>query len=143
MGTVLFVICIIGVMALVTEVETGASGSAQPVTGFSDADTLSNFNKTFNKKDDIVNRTESLESSINNLHVVLDQGRLLDLPSALIRSSWDVIKYLAGGIGFLDSAIRGVGTFLHLPSWVMPLVILIVVLFFVFSILSVVFGKDI
>lgn len=142
-GTVIFtmlVLFVFGAISLVNNNTQVGDGSSS-VTQFVQDDTLTNFNRTFNKADELEPKIQNLSNSVSNLK----PDNLFDaitLPAAFISTAWEVMKLVIDMFSFMNSALEGVGAILGLPSWVGLMLVLIVVIFLVMGVLALIFGRE-
>lgn len=143
-GGLFFIILLVGGITAVNYTITGQTGS-EADTGVPNLMANSQQLQILNESvypDNLTNDIEELKSDIQDFKV----DNLLDgitLPIALINTAWDSINFIANGFSFMANSIKAISGYFEIPTWITYIVILIVVSFFVFSILSIVFGKDI
>ena len=143
MAGIIFTMLVVGVMSAVTMVETGSMGNSgtDSVPGFIQADQLKEFNRSFNKVDNLTTDITTLKTKISDLKPqnVLE---IISLPVAFVQTAWTAMKVVIGMFGFMDGAFSGMSAMLGIPAWIPTLIILAVVVVLVFGILTVIFGKE-
>lgn len=105
-----------------------------------DSEQLETYNNTFNVLADYQTQTDSLRTSVEG--VTADEGSFGFLNS-LIRGAWETLKTLFVTLNFIFVVIRGLNSVFGLPMFFIEGVIAIVVMIITFSILRVIFQRDI
>lgn len=139
---VIFSLLVLGVFYSINLVEKGSLGDgSDKVTGFVQGDRLNEFNRSFNKVDNLTNDVENLKLKITQLKPenIVD---VISLPIAFVQSAWAAMQVIIGMFGFMDSAFEGLSAMLGIPSWITSLIILLVIVALVFAILTIIFGKE-
>ena len=141
-AAIVFTMLVTGVVSLLTMVIDGSDGStSSAVPELMSSDRVTEFNKTFNIGEDLSASIGDLKSKMQGLKPT-SKASVITLPIAFIETSWAMIKFIIDSFGFMDSAFDGLSAFLGIPSWVAGFIIAIIVILFVFSILTIIFGKD-
>ena len=139
---VIFTFFVIGIFYTLNMVENGSTGDgSDKVTGFIQSDKLTEFNRTFNRVDNVTTDINTLKTKIS----VLQPENILDvisLPIAFVSTAWSAMKVVIGMFGFMDASFVGLSSMLGIPVWIPNMIILVVIIVLVFSILAIIFGKD-
>ena len=106
-----------------------------------DADEITKFNNTFNRLDEVSSNLAGLQGNLTGINV--ESKGAISTAVALISSSWDVVRAVINSIGFMDEAIKGISGYLDIPAWIPLFLNFFIIIIFVFSILGIIFGKDI
>ncbi len=144
-AVVIFVMLVAGITSVLSMVTTESKdygGATVNLFADSNRSEIAHFNDTFNKQTQIVNKTRKLKDDLSDLQPETTL-EAITLPVAFIKTAWDMIDFIISSFGFMDSAIQGLSGFLHLPTWTTILIIALISILFIFSILSMIFGKDI
>lgn len=141
----IFVLLVTGATSIITLVEKGDIGDQEntKVTGFMDNDVLTKFNRSLNVYDNLNSDVISMKESIKLLNPQTPL-EVLTLPVAFIQTAWKIIKVAIDGFDFMSGAISGlIGNLgVYVPDWVSKILILITSVFLIYTILSLIMGKD-
>lgn len=105
-----------------------------------DTEALQAFNQSFNLLDSYQSETDVLKAQVEK--VSADEGKFGFLNS-LIRGSFKTLQTLFGTFTFLFTVIKSLNSVFGIPSFFIGGVISIVVIIITFSILRVIFQRDI
>lgn len=97
------------------------------------------FNKTFDKMNDVQEVTSDLQGSIENADTDFGAFGVLN---SLISSAWQSLKLLFTSLGFMNSAFMGMVTFFGVPAWIPALFIAIIIVIVAFAIFGAIFQRD-
>ena len=100
--------------------------------------TYTQFNKTFNKLDQVTDKVEGLQSSIDDAEP--EQG-LFGVLNSLISTAWNSLKLVFTSFGFMDGVFSGMYAVFGVPAWIPALIILIVVVIIAFEIWRAIFQR--
>lgn len=142
-GIVLFAMVSTGIVYLLTSITTSGQTGQEAVDLFEgvDADRIQEFNRTFVSSSNITSKVNKLEDEVNKLNVDKPTD-ILTVGGALISSGWTAVTLILGSVGYMTTAIGGLTTYLGVPSFVPAFIIVIITVIVIFSILAVIFGKD-
>jgi len=143
-AVLVFTIFITGTVYVLNLVIEGESGNKETsVPGLMDSTHITSFNRTFTPN--ATENIDELQDKMEELKLPEDFSLTagVTLSVALIQTAWAMIKFIIGSFGFMNDAIIGLSTFLHVPVWLPYILISMIVAFFVFSILTIIFGKEI
>lgn len=142
-AAIIFALMITGIVALIGETEKDVPGG--PEINLMDDERITEFNRTFYPKQ-LADDIENLSGKMKALQPSQQWGALdvITLPLAFIGTAWDMVKFVIGSFGFMNTAIEGLSTYsgLPIPSWVPIFIILLITVLFIFSILTIIFGKE-
>ncbi len=141
-SAIVFTLIITSVVAIITMVKDGSTGDKRDaIPDLLETDRINEYNKTLNVVGYLTIDLDRLESDIKNLKVEnFVDG--ITLPLAVIQTAWSMIIFMTQSFGFMGSAINGLSSILGVPTWVPTLGLLIISVLFIFSILTLIFGKD-
>lgn len=141
-AVIVFTMLTAGTVAIVNEVRLGSMGTTgnPDLMAGSDAN-MDYFNSTFNIYENITGKTDEMASRIGKLTVDKPTD-VLTIGGALVSTAWSTIVFVFSSLGMMNSAIQGISGFLSIPAWIPQLVISLIMILFIFSILTVVFGKE-
>ena len=106
---------------------------------FTDDEKFIEFNKSFNKLNEVTSSVESLQEDIeDNKPEWGDFGAL----NGLIKSSWHSLQLIFTSFGFMNDVFDASATVFGIPAWIGGLVGLIVVVILVFAIWGAIFQRD-
>ena len=131
-GTIIMMFFIMGGMAIFTEFQT-----ADPT--FDSSDKTGEFNRTFNKLDEVTIEVQELEDNIKSSDT--DFG-VFGVLNALIFSSWQAIKFIFDSFGFMDSVLNGLESVFGVPAWIPSIMILLITVMLIFAIYRMVFQSE-
>lgn len=143
-GIVFFTIAISLTVALIVAVDTGIPGENQAESAMKlkmDESEIVAFNNTYNVQENITSNANKLQERIEDLRVE-NPLEIITLPVAFVQTGWEVVVFIFKSFGFMNDAIYGLSTYLHIPVFVPALIIVLIVLFFVFAVISLIFNKD-
>lgn len=132
-GIIVFTLVIVGGVSMI-----GIFRESNP--SFGDTDKYTQFNRTFNKMDDITTQVNNLENTIENEE---PEWGVFGVLNALISSGWNTLKLMFNSLDFMDDAFEGVSSFFGVPAWIPALVSLIVTIIIAFVIYSAIFQRDV
>ena len=106
---------------------------------FVDEEKYSDFNKTFNKYQDIVDISNKTQENIENMEDA-DFG-LFGVLNSLINQAWQFLRLLISSLSFMTSAFSGMTLMFGVPAWIPTMIIAIVTILLGFSIYSIIFQR--
>lgn len=131
---------IIGVIMMMMFVVGGIS----LLSLFNDADSsfdsdgrAGEFNRTFNKLDDVSSQVHTIESSFD----AEPQWGIFGALNSLIQSAWNTITLVITSWGFMDSVFIGMNAMFGVPLWVATFIGLIITIIIAFAIYSLIFQR--
>ena len=130
----LFTMIIIGGVAIIAEFRAVDDE-------FVDEERYADFNKTFNKYEDIMDISNNTQRNIQNMENT-DFG-IFGVLNGLINQAWQFLRLLISSLGFMTSAFNGMTTLFGIPSWIPSIIIGIIVILIGFAIFSAIFQRDI
>ncbi len=152
-ATIVFTMLISGMVTILSLVISGSSGDGDSQVddllssqggGLSSVQQLEAWNRTFNVFDDLTDDITTVKEDIEEVgakeQTFLESA--ITLPVAFIQTSWGVVRFIFKSFGFVDEAFRGLATVLHLPTWIPTLIISLLVVMFIFSVITLMFGKE-
>lgn len=140
-GIIIFTILSGSIVGIMLEASKGSLGDTGNPDLISESEVYG-FNETFNVREEVIASTDELRDDISKLRIENPAG-LITLSLALINTAWDMIILVIASLNLVNGAIEGLSTYLGVPFWIPVLIIAMIIILFVFSILSMVFGKDI
>jgi len=127
-----FVLVIASVTFLLTNVALNNPGSI-------DVEAMKNFNSTFNKENQYVDSSASIEGQVKE--VTGDEGAFGFLNS-IINQGWNIMKQFFSTFSFITQALNGLSAALNVPKFIIDIGVATITFIFVFGILSVVLNWD-
>lgn len=97
------------------------------------------FNKTFNKMNDVTGAVDDLQGGIENADT--DFG-VFGVLNSLISSAWQSLKLLFTSLGFMTTAFGGMTTMFGVPAWIPLIFASIITVIIIFAIYSAIFQRD-
>lgn len=131
---VFFITAIVATLSMVTE------DSPTGVPDLMESDRITEFNRTF-YPEDFQSNVGELQDKLEGLEVE-QGGGIISVSIAMISSAWTMVKFIITSFGFMDDSLTGMSALLGVPVWVPPLIIMFLIILFVFSILTIIFGKE-
>lgn len=131
-GIILFTIFIVGGVAMISIFNEKDST-------FASDEKFTDFNKSFNKMNEVTESVESLEEGITGARP--DVG-VFGVLNALIQSSWNSLKLIISSFGFMTDVFAALSTVFGIPTWVGTLISLLVTVILVFGIWGAIFQRD-
>ncbi len=145
-AVIVFAIFITASVSLISEFQSekdAESYGGQKVDLMSDEDVTS-FNRTFQIKDLVTNITDIRSSVAGTSPDDTDPDeRDITLVGRFFSSAWNSVKLIIASFGFMDSAVEGTTSQLGFPGWLPGFIIALISVLLIFSILTVILGKDI
>ena len=108
---------------------------------FTDGSKYEDFDSSFNQ---IANLTEQIESLEGNVETSEESGffkETFGFLNSLISKSWNVLKLLFSGVGFMKVALIGWTTIFGVPAWIPALLFLIITVVIAFIIYEYIFRQ--
>ena len=133
-GAILFSVMIIGVVSILTTLNTAEGGN------FTSDERFSEFNSTFNIYDDLGTGTTGIKNSIENAPE--SQFGVFGVLNSLINTAWQTLKNLFTSFKFVTTGIGGLSTIFGIPVWFTGAIGLLVIVMIAFSIWSAIFQKN-
>jgi len=130
---IIFTLLIVGSVSII-----GAFHNSDP--DVIDTDKYQQFNRSFNKINDVSDSVTGLEDNI--IDAAPDQGAFGVLNS-LINTGWQTLVLLFNSFGFMDGVFEAMSEMFGVPPWIISLVLLLITVMLVFTIFSAIFQKDI
>lgn len=141
-GAVVFALVITGVVSMINLVVIGESGNkATAVPGLMGNENINDFEDVFNNN--VTGRVNAIKAKMDVVNPEAAPQNIFTLSGAFISSAWEAVKLVFSSVTMMDDAIGGMESMLHIPGWVVGFILVLIVAFFIFSILTVIFGKDI
>lgn len=106
---------------------------------FDDEGRTGEFNRTFNKLNEVSTEVNQLEDNIKSSDT--DFG-VFGVLNALIFSSWQAIKFIFDSFGFMDAVLDGLVTVFGVPAWITLTIGLLITVMLVFAIYRMVFQSE-
>jgi len=129
----IFVLVIVGGVALI-------SGLKETDSSFVDEERFSDFNKTFNKYEEILDISNKTQQNIENMENA-DFG-IFGVLNSLINQAWQFLRLLISSLGFMGSSITGLTALFGVPAWIPAIIIGIIVVALGFAIYSIIFQRN-
>jgi len=108
-------------------------------SSFIDEERYSDFNKTFNKYEDIQDISNKTQTNIENMEDTdLDFGVL----GSLINQAWQFLRLLITSLSFMSSAFNGIVIMFGVPAWIPTMLIAIITILLGFAIYSIIFQRN-
>ena len=143
-GLAIFFMLAIGGFSVISLINKGDASvsSDQVITGFADETQLGAFNNTLKEADYLTSNVTALQSNLNNVKV--NTGiTIISFAGALINTAWGLIKLIISMFFFGNVMMSAIATTIGVPVWAIPLGISILGIILVFSIVSLIFGREI
>jgi len=131
-GIIMMMFFVIGGMGIMSEYTSVDAD-------FDSSDKSGEFNRTFNKIDDVTASIDELETNIQEADENLGFFGVLN---ALIFSSWQAIKFIFTSFGFMDGVIEGLSSFFGVPQWIPLVITLLITTMLIFAIFKMVFQSE-
>jgi len=140
---IVFSMLIAGGFSVISEVRDMSRGAETGVEIMSQED-ITHYNESLSVQD-LETNVDEIKDKIEDLKPESKWGVIdaLSLPIAFIQIAWDAVKLVITSFGMMDDSIEGLADVFGLPGWVSTFAILLIVALLIFSILSLIFGKDI
>lgn len=132
-GIIMFTFFVVGGMSIL-----GILNEAKPSLNVTDG--YDQFNRSFNKLDDITIQVDTLESNIENADP--DVG-LFGVLNGLIQTAWNSLSLIFTSFSFMDGALEALSTVFGVPTWIPLIITLLITVVLVFAILSAIFQREI
>lgn len=132
-GIIIFTLFIVGGVSMLADLQ-----AADPT--FIDAEKYNQFNRTFNKVDELGSSVNNLQSNIENSETDLGFFGVLN---ALISSAWNTLKLMFGSFGFMNDVFMGTHEIFGVPAFIISIVFMFITVIIAFSIYSAIFQRDI
>lgn len=127
-GVIVFTIFIVGGVSLL-----GYLNDADPT--FSNSD-LTQFNKSFNKLNDVTSSTSNLKSSVEEADPDLGFFGVLN---ALVSSAWNTLKLTFTSFSFMEDVFINGSNIFGIPNWISTLIVGIITTIICFAIYKAIF----
>jgi len=131
-GIIIAMFFVIGGVALINEMREDNSS-------FDAGDRTGEFNRTFNKLDDVSTEVNTLEDNIKNSD---DDFGVFGVLNSLIFSSWTTIKLLFTSFNFMDDVLGGLTDVFGVPAWIPLIIGLLITTMIVFAIYRMIFQTE-
>lgn len=131
-GIIIFTMVFMAGFAIMSELNDKEGGNFQNDPRFSQ------FNKTFNKYDDLNSEVGGLQSSIEGSGQT--EGKAFDnFLTRLINGAWNTLKSLFTGFSFITDILVGLNEMFGIPVWFTSLVSLLIIVMIAFAIWGAIF----
>jgi hypothetical protein len=130
-GAILFAVMIIGVVSVLSSLNQSEGGYIGGDERFAE------FNSTFNIYDGLVDKTDNIQSSIDDDDN--SQFGAFGVLNSLINKAWQTLKGLFKSFAVITNAIGGLSSIFGVPSWVTGAIGLLIVIMIAFSIWGAIF----
>ena len=117
------------------------SGALQEDASWLDEEQFQAFNETFNKFDEYNKEIEGLQADVEDI-AGSNKGNLGFL-NDLINQAWNLLTTMRNNFAFLTDMLKGLSSTLGVPVFITTLLISLIGGMFIFSILRVIFNRDI
>ena len=134
-GAILFTFMIVGVITLLTEIDSNTSG------GMSENQKFQDFKTELDKRESLAGNLSTIQRSIEGADGESNFGAFGVLNS-LINKAWQTLKGLFTTFKFVGDAFTSASSIFGIPGWVMSILLLLVVVMIAFSIWSAIFQKN-
>lgn len=124
-GVIIFTLVISGGMWIYAEL--GNTDSS-----FIDQEKYTSFNSTFNKYNDVQNKSTTLKETIEGA----DTNNPFGVIAALYNTAWNSLKLLLTNFSFMNDVFQGLNTYFGLPTFVSASLIALVVIIIIFAIIA-------
>ena len=132
-GTIIFCLIVAGAVALIGEL-------MQTDTSFVDNDQYTDFNKTFNTYNNILNISNKTQSNIENMQD--NDFGLLGVLSSLINQAWQFLRLLFQSLSFMKTTLLSISTMFPVPAWIPTLIGAIITILIGFAIYGIIFQRN-
>lgn len=133
LSIVIFTFFIVGTIAAIGEVVNSSGASI-------DDEKFAQFNKTFNKYDNIRSAGSDLEGTITGADT--DFG-VFGVLNSLISTAWNSLKLVFSSLSFMTTVFGGLYAFFAIPAWVGNLIVTFISISITFAIFAAIFQKDV
>lgn len=131
-GVIIMMFFIVGGVGILSEFKAADSN-------FDASDKTGEFNRTFNKIDQVTTEVDDLKSNIEDADT--DFG-LFGVLNALISSAWQSLKLLFSSFGFMTAIFNGLESVFGIPAWIPLIIGLFVTVTLVFAIYKMIFQTE-
>jgi len=128
---VIFTFFIVGGATMLSEFN-----NSDPTFTQDSGEKFKDFNRTFDKLNDINESTTNIQKSITAFDQ--DPG-LWGMINALVTSAWSGLKGIFTSFSFMNSAFTGMSNVFGIPTWVGSLIISIILIIIIFAIYKAIF----
>jgi len=134
LGVGIFILMITGVISLIYSVSSESDT-------FLDANSMEEFNRTFNKQHDFLQKQEELENKTTSLRA----PSKIEFIYTIYEGGFTVVKTAYNMVGLSDDIIKGVSDVFghYIPSWFTTMLIGIITLFLVLIVIGLFIQRDI
>lgn len=133
LSIVIFTFFIVGTIAAIGEVVNSSGASI-------DDEKFAQFNKTFNKYDNIRSAGSDLEGTITGADT--DFG-VFGVLNSLISTAWNSLKLVFSSLSFMTTVFGELYAFFAIPAWVENLIVTFISISITFAIFAAIFQKDV
>ncbi|OGK28846.1 hypothetical protein A3C31_01280 [Candidatus Roizmanbacteria bacterium RIFCSPHIGHO2_02_FULL_40_53] len=118
----------------------GTPGSQNDTSAIMSEEELTKFNRTFNKAVEIQSNLTTAKEKFTSIKP--ETTGIISTAIAFISSAWDTVSVIRSSIGLMDNVFKEMAALLLIPTWVATSLVLLVVVLFIFSIISLIFGSN-
>lgn len=127
------------VMAVGINVIAGANNDAPVI---SDNANFERFNSTFSKYEEYIAQIDETNRQVGNI-TGGETNPLFNFINVLFNQGWDILRQLSTNFGFLTAILTGLSGAFGIPTYITGILIAVVTAIFMFSIIAVIFNRDI
>lgn len=132
-GGIIFTLCVVGFVSLIASWQ-----SADP--SFSAGDDVRDFNRLFNKTNELQGNVTKLKEQIENTELDLN---VLNVLNILFNVVWQGLKTFFGTIGFMFTVLLNAGIMFGIPEWFTGLLISLITVLVILSMWAIIFNRDV
>lgn len=103
---------------------------------FMNDEKFSDFNKSFNRYQDLNNSISGLQTSITGAD---PEWGVFGVLNALIKSAWASLSNLFSSLSFMNAAFTGLSVVFGVPGWIIGLITSLITVMIVFTIWALIF----
>lgn len=129
-GVIIMMFFIVGGMGILSEFQSADVGF--------DTTKIGEFNRTFNKLDDVQTQVGAIESSFETD----PEWGLFGALNALIKGAWNTFALMFTSWSFMSSVFNGLESVFGIPGWIPTIIGLFITVTIAFGIYSLIFQKD-
>ncbi len=143
-AVIIFIMVITGGVALLNTIIAGEVNNAEmAIPGLMEGGGVSvdTFNDTLGQSD-ISAKVKEIEEKMKEVQPEEKSSNIFTLSGAFISTAWAAVDLVLSSLGIMTSTFKGLSSMFHVPIWAIATITLLVTVFFIFSILSLIFGKE-
>lgn len=107
---------------------------------FGDSQQFKQYNKTFNKLDEVNSQVSNLQSNVEGS--ASSELDIFGVIPALVNSAWSTLSIILSSFGFMTSAYSGLSTFFGIPAFIPVIIGSIITVMIIFALYRALFQRS-